>query len=326
MQKLLQQLAILQRQLVERSLLDCLARLLEARPTRPPDAQPAQIEQALRRLRRLGQRQRLRCRRTRLVLGAGVLRETPRGLRQLVEPDAEVGALAQLEVELPAGRAQRLVDRRQHPPQPGRAVRREQPQAVGIVAGAELVQRRLERLAADDAALTVVEDAEARVEPGRERMRLQEPQAEAVDRRDPGAVERSGQIVAAELVQAGADPASELARGALGVGDHEHRLDVDPALADRLDEALDEHGRLPRPRARRDEDLPARRDRGRLLLVRVSRHARLIRHIRQRSHQAGQPSVPFGSCRTSPERIRPASPRASSRAPSTCAQNASSSR
>ena len=75
--------------------------------------------------------------------------------------------------------------------------------------------------------------------------------------------------MAAELVQARADPAAQLTRRALGVGDHEHRLDVEPALAHRLDEALDEHGRLARPRTGRDEDLPARRDRRGLLIVRA---------------------------------------------------------
>ena len=115
-----------------------------------------------------------------------------------------------------------------------------------------------------------------------------------MDRGDPGSVERASQIVAAELVQARADPAAQLPRRTLRVGDHEHRLDVEPPLAHRLDEALDEHRRLARPSTRRDEDLPPRRDRCGLLVVRGS-HALLIRHMRQRSHQAGQPSVPFGS-------------------------------
>ncbi len=326
-QELLQQVAILQRQLVERRLLDRLPRLLVAR--RPLAARPeaAEIEQPLGECLRLRERHSLRRRRPRRVGRVRIGRESARDVGQLVELSLEVRPLAQLEVELPAGGAKGLVHGRQHPPQATGAVGRQQLQPFGILTGAELVQRRLERLAADHAALAVVEDPEARVEPGRERVGLQQPQAEAVDGRDPGAVERAGQVVALELVQAGADPALELARCALGVGDHEHRLDVDPALADRLDEALDEYRRLAGAGACRDEDLPPRRDRRRLLLVgSPRRHARLIRHIRQRSHQAGQPSVPFGSCRTSPSRIRCASPRARSRAPSTWAQNASSSR
>ena len=324
-QQLLQQLAVLQRQLVERRLLDRLARLLVARRPLAARPQPGEIEQTVGQRRRLREHGRLGRGTARSVRRVGIVGKPACHRCKLVELGLQVGPLAELEVELAPCGAQRLVDGRQHPPQAAGAVRRQQLQAIGLVAGTELVQRRLEGLAADDAALAVVEDAEARVEPGGERMRLQQPQAEAVDRGDPRAVERARQVVTPELVQAGADAASELARGALRVGDHQHRLDVDAALADRLDEPLDEHGRLTGPGAGRDEDLPARRDRRGLLLVQRP-HARLIRHIRQRSHHAGQPSVPFGSCRTSPVRIRCASPRARSRAPSTCAQNASSSR
>jgi hypothetical protein len=315
-QELLEQLAILKRQLVERGLLDRLPCLLVARRTLASRPQAAQVEQPLRRLRRLRQRERLGGGGTRLVLRLGVLRETARGLRELRQARVEPGTLAELEHELAARRAKRLVDGREHPPQAGRAIRGKETEPLGIVAGAKLVQGRLEGLAADDATLAVVEDPEARIEAGGERMSLQQAETETVDGRDPGAVERPGEVVAADLVQARADAAPELTRRALGVGDHEQRLDVEPALADRLDEALHEHGRLPRPRARGDEDLPAGGDRRRLLVVRRP-HARLIRHIRQRSHQAGQPSVPFGSCRTSPSRIRCARPRARSRAPST---------
>ena len=74
--------------------------------------------------------------------------------------------------------------------------------------------------------------------------------------------------MAADLAEARADPSAQLAGGTLRVGDHEHRVDVEPALADRLGEPLDEHGRLAGAGARRDEDLPARRDRRSLLVVR----------------------------------------------------------
>ena len=271
-----------------------LARFLVGRRALAACPQAAEIEQPLGELRRFRQRERLRGRRARCVGGCGVVCETPGGLGQLREPRLEARPLAQLERELPAGRAEGLVHGGQHPAQPRRAVGREQPQPRRVVARAELVQRRLERLAADHTALAVVQNTEPRVESGGERVRLQQPQAEAVDRRDPGSVERTSEIVAAELVQARADPAAQLARRALRVGDHEHRLDVEPALAHRLDEALDEHRRLAGARTGRDEDLPPRRDRCGLLIVRGS-HALLIRHMRQRSHQAGQPSVPFGS-------------------------------
>ena len=48
----------------------------------------------------------------------------------------------------------------------------------------------------------VVELAEARVEPDGERVRLQQPVAEAVDRRDPGTVELAGEVVAAPRARA----------------------------------------------------------------------------------------------------------------------------
>src|SRR5207253_9455621 len=99
------------------------------------------------------------------------------------------------------GGPQRLVDAGQHPPQPAGAVRCEQTQTPRIVTGAEFVQRLLERLAAEHPRLAVVEHTEAGVEPGRERIRLQQPVAEAVDRRDPGAVELTGEVVSAAVEQ-----------------------------------------------------------------------------------------------------------------------------
>ena len=293
-EKLLEQLAVAQREIVERRLLHRAARLLVGRRTLAACPEAAEVEQPLGQLRRFRKDEGLSSRRTCRIGGAGVLCQTPCRLGELREPRVQAGSLAELERELPARRAERLVHGGEHPAQPRSAVGREQPEPGRILAGAELVQRRLERLTTDDAPLTVVQHPETRVETGGERVRLQQPQAEAVDRRDPGAVERAGEIVAAELVQARPDPAAQLPGRALRVRDHEHRLDVETALADRLDEALDEHRRLARSGARRDEDLPPRRDRGGLLIVRRP-HARLIRHIRQRSHQAGQPSVPFGS-------------------------------
>ena len=119
----------------------------------------------------------------------------------------------------------------------------------------------------------------------------------------------------------GADPRAQLAGCAPCVRDHEDGVDVEPALADAADEPLDEHRGLARPGAGGDEDLPGRLDGRTLLLV----HARGTRHIGQRSHHAGH-SPPFGSCTTSPPRIRCPRERAVSRARSTAAQKASSSR
>src|SRR5206468_4732071 len=100
--------------------------------------------------------------------------------------------------------------------------------------------------------------AEAPVETGGEWIRLQEPVAEAVDRRDPRAVELAGEIGATELEQPRANASAQLAGGPLGVRDDEDRGDVEPGLADRMDEPLDQHIRLPGAGARGDEDDPGR--------------------------------------------------------------------
>src|SRR4029078_9073198 len=105
--------------------------------------------------------------------------------------------------------------------------------------------RRAQGLSAQHAALSVVEHPEARVDAGRERMRLQQTVAEAVDRRDPGRVELARRVVPPALQQPLADAAAQLAGRALGVRDHEQRVDVEAALADRLAEALDDQRRLP---------------------------------------------------------------------------------
>ncbi len=255
------------------------------------------------------------------VARSRVLDEAARGVAQLLDPLGELGAAADVEVERAAGGAERLVDAREHPAQAVRAVGGEQAQPLGRAVGAELAERLLERLAAQHGALGLVELAEARVEPGRERVRLQEAQAEAVNGRDPGAVELACEVVPPTLGERGTHARPQLAGRTAGVRDHEDRVDVDAAVANGTDEPLDEHRRLPGARAGRDEHLARRSDGGLLLLV----HARGTRHIGQRSHHAGHWS-PLGSWSTSPTRIRPASLPATARAFSIAAQNASSSR
>ena len=285
----------------------------------------AEVEQPLGRrvaLDRLEQRrsvQALRLRREHLV------GEAPGRVAELRHGLAEHGPLAELEHERAPGGAQRLVDAREHPPQPVDAVGREQPQPRGVLTLAEPLERLVERLRREHARLRLVELAEARVEADGEGRCLQQPVAEAVNGGDPGAVELAGEIVPPALAERVADAGTQLSGRALGVRDHEDRADVEPLVADGADEALDEHARLPRARAGGEEDAAARVDRRLLLGVRDARHqARLTRHIVQRSHHAGQPS-PFGSCRTSPPRIRCASSSAVARDRSTCAQNSSSS-
>ncbi len=131
---------------------------------------------------------------------------------QLGEPLGDVDRLAQLERQLAAGGAERLVDGGQLAAQSLRAVGREQPQPLGVAGRAERRERALERLAADDRAVLIVELAEPRIDADRERMRAQQPRAEAVDRRDPRTVEPAREIGAAARVQRGADARSATRR------------------------------------------------------------------------------------------------------------------
>jgi hypothetical protein len=63
---------------------------------------------------------------------------------------------------------------------------------IRMPVGAERRQRLVEGLSGEDRRLRLVELAEARIEPGLERIGLQQPVAEAVNGRDPGAVELTG--------------------------------------------------------------------------------------------------------------------------------------
>jgi hypothetical protein len=159
-----------------------------------------------------------------------------------------------------------------------------------VVAGTELREGLAERLRAEHGRLRFVQLAKARVEPGGERVRLQKPRAEAVDSRDPGAVEPACKVVPPTLGQSRADPRPQLAGRTARVRDHEDRVDVETAIADGADDSLDQDRRLAGAGAGRDEDLSSRFDRCELLLV----HARSIRHIGQRSHHVGH-SPPSGS-------------------------------
>src|SRR5262249_6240375 len=109
-QKLLQEVAVGGRELVERRLLDHPARLLVARGALPARAELAEIEQPLRRF----------------ALERELLAEAASRLVELLETLLQAAALAELEHQLAAGRAECLVDARQHATQPGGAVDGEQ--------------------------------------------------------------------------------------------------------------------------------------------------------------------------------------------------------
>jgi hypothetical protein len=253
--------------------------------------------------------------------GAEVLGQATGRLVELRQAVRERRPVAELQHELAPRGAERLVHAREHPAQAVRAVRRKQSQALRLLGLAERGERLVERLPAEHGGLRLVELAESGVEAGLERVGLEQPVAEAVDRRDPRAVELAGEVVPSAFAQRRADAPAQLARRALRVRDHEHGVDGDAAVADGTHEALDEDGRLSGPGSGRHEDPSRGLDRCSLLRV----QARSTRHMGHRSHQVGQ-SPPFGSCRTSPSRIRPARRRAVSCAPSTWAQKSSSPR
>ena len=322
-QQLLQQFAIGRRELVERCLLDRTACFLVGRGTLTTCEEVSEVAQTLRPRVRFEQDEHLRGGVELRLAAARVLRQTTSRLAQFLHARLQLRHVAQFEHELAPGRTQRLVDARQHPAQTVGAVDREQPQPRLVVVRAERRQCSLEGLAAQHAPLALVEDAEARIDACRERVRAQQPVAEAVNRGDPRAVESTREIGAPSLDEPGTDTAPQLARRLLGVGDDEDRLDVDALVADGAGEALDEHTGLPRACARGDEHQSARVDRR--ALFRVELHARRTRHIGQSWHQVGQ-SPPFGSCLTSPSRMRSTISTARSRERSTWLQNASSSR
>jgi hypothetical protein len=329
-QQVLQQVAVPGRELLECSALDRAPYLLVRRRALPAAAERPEVDDALGEGAVGHHQQRLFGVAALGVSGAFVVEEASRCLSERLDPLGERSEVTELELELPPGRPQGLVDARQHPPEPRRPVRRQQAQTLAVAACAEAAQGALERLTAEDGGARIVELAKARIEPDRERVGLEEPVAEAVDCRDPGPVELAGEIRSSAFEQRRADPGAQLGRRLARVRDHEDRVDVEPALAGRADEPLDEDARLARARPRRDEHI-AGGLRGRKLFsvepgLGLERcHARSTRQIGQRSHQAGQPS-PFGSWRTSPARIRCANSPARVRAESTWAQNASSSR
>ena len=113
----------------------------------------------------------------------------------------------------------------------------------------------------------LLEHLEARVQARRERLRAQQAGAEAVDGADPGPVDGAGALVVAEFGEAAAQALGELARGLLGEGQGENRVDGDAVLADGLGDPLDHHGGLARAGVGGEQaGAGARLDRGELLV------------------------------------------------------------
>ncbi len=294
----------------------------------PRDAELGQVEEGLR-LGGLaeGLEGSLR-RRARRMIRWKLCQELLGGPPRLSHASIQVRLFPGGQLERQPGRPEPLVYPDEHRGEAPRAVRGEQPQTVGATIRHELAERLGEGLGPDDPRLALVEDPEARVEPGLERVRAQQARAEAVDRRDPGAVDLACEIAPPELTESLADSLLQLPGGSFRVRDHENRSRPETAIARRANVSLDEHRRLARPSTGRDEDDAGLLDCRELLGIdrRRRAHGRSTRHIAQLLHHAGHPSVQRGSWRTSPARIRPTAPRARSTAWSTVPQNASSSR
>src|SRR6185312_5741598 len=71
-----------------------------------------------------------------------------------------------------------------------------------------------------------VQHREARIEAGCQRVRTQQASAEAVDRRDPGALARARSLAVVERLEAGPHARLQLGRSLLGEGDREDAADV----------------------------------------------------------------------------------------------------
>ena len=117
------------------------------------------------------------------------------------------------------------------------------------------------------AAVLVVELVEARVDPDRERVGAQKTAAEAVDGRDPGAVELARQVGPLALGERRADARAQLAGRLAGVGDHEDGSTSSPSSQTRERSARRGPTSCPSP-PRGDKDLAAGLDSGSALLAR----------------------------------------------------------
>src|SRR6185436_16005746 len=118
--------------------------------------------------------------------GEGLLGDAQRDFRSLAQLGDALnqrrdGLAAQL--ERPPGRPEAVVDAREHPAEAVRPVRGEEMHALGPARLDVAGERFREGLRAQNRRLALVEDTETGVEPSLERMRAQQPMAEAVDRR-----------------------------------------------------------------------------------------------------------------------------------------------
>jgi len=139
------------------------------------------------------------------------------------------------------------MDAEHHGTQPAEVEGGDGPLALGLAAGEERLQRLFEGLAGRAVGLGSVEHPKAGVDPDRDRVRGEQPVAEAVDRRHPGAAQPRQQLAGAlralggPPLELGADPLAQLRGGLVGEGEGEDRVGRDALVADQPAVALDHH-------------------------------------------------------------------------------------
>jgi hypothetical protein len=158
-------------------------------------------------------------------------------------------------------------------------------QAVGPVGRDELERRRalvaqeagegrVERAAAQRPGARVVEDGEARVQAGRDRVPAQHAGAEPVDGGDPGGLGVARVLAAPELEESLTDTGAQLTGRLVGERDGQDLLGAQAVLRHAAHEALDEDRRLAGARAGADQERTVTPGDGQRLLGRERPRAR----------------------------------------------------
>jgi hypothetical protein len=150
-EQILEEVAVANRERVQRSLLERLPGLLVAREPlqlATLDRDRREIEQPIRgrsRIEQLERPCRLCPRRDGGLVALGLDQRAPRRLAELLDSPGEIRGLAERKLERPTGSAQRLGDAGQHPPQPAGPVGRQEIETIRLPTCAERVERLAER-------------------------------------------------------------------------------------------------------------------------------------------------------------------------------------
>ena len=203
-----------------------------------------------------------------LVVGAARLQLADRlsgDLRGLPQRPSHVrlGRLGKPRLVLAAA-AQLGVHAEHDPPQSADVEGGDRVLALAVAARQEGFERLVEGLDRRPLGLRGVQYPEAGIDADRDRVGREQPVAEAVDRRHPGAAESPAAARRARsdpasrpALDLGADPLAQLGRGLVGEGEGEDRVRGDALLADQPAVAVDHHPGLAGSGARLDQDLGA---------------------------------------------------------------------